>query len=69
MGKEPQWQFWSGHKPYLVFSGTSLYFELYPINISFFLARNEYLGVKKLNSPLVERPCILGVLKQQQAST
>jgi hypothetical protein len=35
-GERAQWRFWSGHKPYLVFSRTSRYFELCPINISFF---------------------------------
>jgi hypothetical protein len=34
------------------FSETFLYFVLCPTKISFFLAGNEYLGVKKLNSPL-----------------
>ena len=51
-GIHTQWQFWSDHKPYLVFSGMSLYFELCPIKIIFFLAGNEYLGEKNAISPL-----------------
>jgi hypothetical protein len=35
-GKEPHWQFWSGYKPYLVFSETFLYFGLCLTRISFF---------------------------------
>jgi hypothetical protein len=60
MRKEPQRQFWSGHKPYLIFFGTSLYCELCTINISLFLAGNEYLGVNKTQfTPYLRRLCLL----------
>jgi hypothetical protein len=39
MGKEPQWQLWSGHEPILVFSGASLYFELCLVKLSLFSGR------------------------------
>jgi hypothetical protein len=40
--EEPHWQFWSGHKPYLNFSMTFLYFVL-------FTTRNIFSGGKRVS--------------------